>query len=419
LGGALTGAAAPAHRVVMEGTPVARAERPATLAAATAARAETPFLLLAAVAGIGQVAANLPLPSLPAIAETFRVGPGGSELVLAVFLAAFAPFQLVWGPLSDRHGRRPVVLATLALFAAASLLCAAATSFPVLLAGRVLQAAGGAAGLVIARAMIRDANEGAGVGRGMASLSMAIAAVPAFSPLAGAGLDLLAGWRAGFLFSAAVALAVLAWAARSLVETNATRLAVLDARAIARGYRGVWASSRFRANVLVAAGAMGGLFAFGAGSPDLYITRFGLTPAAYALYPLIAVLGVVIGGGVARRLMQRGRATAGLVTGTVLMLAGGLGMVALDPLGLFVKHGVNVTMSLFVLGLGLALPAAFAEALAEFKGNAGTAASLAGAIQIGGGAIAAGLAAVIGMPAAMAACGLVAAASLTVRPARA
>jgi len=401
----------------MEGSPAARAERDAHTAVASEERVATPFLLLAAVAGIGQVAANLPLPSLPAIAETFRVGPGGGELVLAVFLAAFAPFQLVWGPLSDRHGRRPVVLGTLGLFAAGSLLCAVATSFAVLLAGRVLQAAGGAAGLVIARAMIRDANEGAGVGRGMAALSMAIAAVPAFSPLLGAALDLAAGWRAGFLFSAAVALAILAWAARALVETNISRLVVLDARAIARGYRGVWASPRFRANVLVAAGAMGGLFAFGAGSPELYIIGFGLTPAAYALYPLIAVGGVVIGGGVARQLMKRGRATAGLATGTVLMLAGGLGMVALDPLGLFGKHAVNVTMSLFVLGLGLALPAAFAEALAEFKGNAGTAASLAGAIQIGFGAVAAALAGVIGMPAAMAGCGLVAAASLAVRPA--
>jgi DHA1 family bicyclomycin/chloramphenicol resistance-like MFS transporter len=133
---------------------------------------------------------------------------------------------------------------------------------------------------------------------------------------------------------------------------------------------------------------------------------------------LIAVTGVVIGGGVARALMKRGRATAGLATGTVLMLAGGLSMVALEPLGLFGKHGVNVTMSLFVLGLGLALPAAFAEALSEFKGNAGTASSLAGAIQIGFGAIGAALAGVIGMPAAMAACGVLAAASVLVRPAR-
>jgi DHA1 family bicyclomycin/chloramphenicol resistance-like MFS transporter len=405
----------------MEGTPAARAERDAPLsdvsgAEAAIAASPTPFLLLAAVAGIGQVAANLPLPSLPAIAETFGVGRGGGELVLAVFLAAFAPFQLVWGPLSDRHGRRPVVLATLGLFAAGSLLCAAATHFSALLAGRVLQAAGGAAGLVIARAMIRDANEGVGVGRGMASLSMAIAAVPAFSPLAGAGLDLLAGWRAGFLASAGIALLILAWAARALGESNTSRLRVLDAAAIARGYRGVWSSPRFRANVMVAAGAMGGLFAFGAGSPHLYITVFGLTPAAYALYPLIAVIGVVIGGGVARRLMKSGRSTAGLTAGTVLMLAGGLGMVALGPLELFDKHGVNVTMSLFVLGLGLALPAAFAEALAEFKGNAGTAASLAGAIQIAGGAVAAGLAALIGMPAAMAACGVLAIGSLAVMP---
>lgn len=387
----------------MDGTP-----RTGSPAAALSARAPAvPFALLACVAGIGQVAANLPLPSLPAIGREF--GAGAEGLVVAVFLAAFAPAQLLWGPLSDRHGRRPVVLAALGVFALGSVLAAVAPAFWLLLAGRALQAIGGAAGLVVARASLRDGAEGGALGRGIAALSMAIAAVPALAPLAGAALEQAEGWRLGFWATAAGGLAVLAWAGAGMPETIRARVPRLDLDGVLAGYRGVWADARFRPPALVAAGAMGGLFAFGAGSPTLYISGFGLTPIAYALYPLIAVLGVLAGGATARAVMQRGPPVRAMAIGVVLMLAGGLGMAALAPLGLFGKHAVNVTMLVFVLGLGLALPAAFAEALAPFRDRAGTAASLAGAVQIAGGAVAAAAAAVTPMAWVMAACGVIAA----------
>lgn len=389
----------------MDGTP-----RTGTTTADLSAHARTvPFVLLACVAGIGQVAANLPLPSLPAIGREF--GAGAEGLVVAVFLAAFAPSQLVWGPLSDRHGRRPVVLAALAVFALGSALAALAPAFWILLAGRALQAAGGAAGLVVARASLRDGAEGSALGRGMAALSMAIAAVPALAPLAGAALEQAAGWRLGFWATAGAGAVVLAWAVVALPETSRVRTSRLDLRAVLGDYRAVWRDARFRPPALVAAGAMGGLFAFGAGSPTLYISVFGLSPLAYALYPLIAVLGVLVGGGAARMLMKRGSPRRALVVGVALMLVGGVGMAALGPFGLFGKHAVNVTMLVFVLGLGFALPAAFAEALAPFRDRAGTAASLAGAIQIAGGAVAAAAASGLPMPWVMAACGVVAAVS--------
>lgn len=373
----------------------------------TATAPAVPFLLLASVAGIGQVAANLPLPSLPAIGQEF--GAGAAGLVVAVFLAAFAPAQLLWGPLSDRHGRRTVVLAALAVFVLGSVLAALAPAFWLLLAGRALQAAGGAAGLVVARASLRDGSEGSALGRGIAALSMAIAAVPALAPLAGAALEQAAGWRLGFWATAAAGLAVLAWAAAAMPETNRARTPRFDLRAVLSGYRVVWRDPRFRPPALVAAGAMGGLFAFGAGSPTLYISVFGLTPIAYALYPLIAVAGVLAGGGAARAVMKRGAPARAMAIGVALMLAGGAGMAALAPLGLFGKHAVNVTMLVFVLGLGFALPAAFAEALAPFRDRAGAAASLAGAVQIAGGAVAAAAASVAPMPWVMAACGVMAA----------
>lgn len=202
---------------------------------------------------------------------------------------------------------------------------------------------------------------------------------------------------------------MLAWAAARLPETIRARAPALDLGAVAGGYRAVWSDRRSRRPALVAAGAMGGLFAFGAGSPTLYITVFGLTPLAYALYPLIAVAGVLAGGGAARAIMRRGSPSRAMAIGVALMLAGGLGMAALAPFGLFGKHAVNVTMLMFVLGLGFALPAAFAEALAPFPDRAGTAASLAGAVQIAGGALAAAAASVAPMAWVMALCGVVAA----------
>ena len=384
----------------MEGTPnmvrLAGAASPAVPA--------VPFGLLAAVAAIGQVAANMPLPSLPAIGTSF--GVGAAELVIAVFLAAFAPAQLVWGPLSDRYGRRPVVLWALGVFAAGSVVCASAPSFAVLLAGRVLQAVGGAAGLVIARASLRDGREGNALGRGMAGLSMAIAAVPAFAPLIGALLEQAWSWRAGFWLSSALAAVVVVWGLARLPETNRAPTDQLGLGAVIRAYRVLWADARFRPPAIVAGGAMGGLFAFGAGSPMLYIEVFGLTPVAYALYPLIAVGGVVAGGAAARALMKRGTSARALALGVAMMVAGGVGMATLEPLGLFGKHAVNVTMLVFVLGLGFALPAGFAVALAPFRDRAGAAASLAGAFQIFCGAAAAALTAALPMPWVMALCGL-------------
>jgi len=388
----------------MEGMPksIAAAE-PATLAPAS-----VPFALLAAVAGIGQVAANMPLPSLPAIGSAFAVS--AAELVIAVFLAAFAPAQLVWGPLSDRYGRRPVVLWALAVFTAGSVVCALAPSFAVLLAGRVLQAAGGAAGLVIARASLRDGREDRALGRGMAGLSMAIAAVPAFAPLIGALLEQAWSWRAGFWLSAGLGAAVVSWGLAAFSETNRAAGERLELGVVLRAYRVLWADTRFRSPAIVAGGAMGGLFAFGAGSPMLYIEVFGLSPVAYALHPLIAVAGVVVGGAAARVLMKRGTSGRALALGVAMMLAGGVGMAVLEPFGLFGKHAVNVTMLVFVLGLGFALPAAFAAALAPFGDRAGAAASLAGAFQIFVGAAAAALTVVLPMPWVMALCGLGAAA---------
>ncbi|WP_157967208.1 MFS transporter [Elioraea thermophila] len=388
----------------MEGTP-----KTISLAgAASPAVPAVPFALLASVAGIGQVAANMPLPSLPAIGAAFAAP--GAELVIAIFLAAFAPAQLVWGPLSDRYGRRPVVLWALGVFAAGSVVCALAPSFAVLLVGRALQAVGGAAGLVIARACLRDGREESSLGRGMAGLSMAIAAVPAFAPLVGALLEQAWSWRAGFWLSSALGAVMVGWGMARFPETNRMRNERLALGAVVRAYRALWADARFRPPAMVAGGAMGGLFAFGAGSPMLYIEVFGLTPVAYALYPLIAVAGVVAGGAAARAMMKRGTPARALALGVAMMLAGGVGMATLEPLGLLGKHAVNVTMLVFVLGLGFALPAAFAVALAPFRDRAGAAASLAGAFQIFCGAAAAALTAVLPMPWVMALCGAGAAA---------
>ncbi|MCS6855390.1 MAG: MFS transporter [Elioraea sp.] len=382
----------------MEGTP----KTMVTAEAASLAVPAVPFALLAAVAGLGQVAANMPLPSLPAIAVSYSVG--AAELVIAVFLAAFAPAQLVWGPLSDRYGRRPVVLWALVLFTAGSVACGLAPSFATLLVARVLQAVGGAAGLVIARASLRDGRDESALGRGMAGLSMAIAAVPAFAPLVGALLEQGWSWRAGFWLSAGLGAAVMVWGFAAFPETNRAPRERLALGAVLRGYRLLWADARFRPPAIVAGGAMGGLFAFGAGSPMLYIEVFGLSPVAYALYPLIAVAGVVAGGAAARAMMKRGTAARALAIGVAMMLAGGIGMAGLEPLGLFGKHAVNVTMLVFVLGLGFALPAAFAVALAPFRDRAGAAASLAGAFQIFCGAAAAALTAALPMPWVMALC---------------
>jgi DHA1 family bicyclomycin/chloramphenicol resistance-like MFS transporter len=364
---------------------------PASLADAPERRLTGPLLaVLGGLAALGSLATNIMLPSLPGIAGSFGVTTPALGITLSVFFIVFAVGQLFVGPLSDRFGRRSLILGGLVVFIAGSLLCAAADSLSVMIAGRVVQALGVCAASVLARAIARDLFTGDALARAMSLTMVAMAAAPGFSPLLGGALDQAFGWRAAFIVVAVLGGVVGLAYVTVLGETHpASRRAPLAPLAIAQGYVGLAADRRF----IVPAGAvmlvMGGLFAMFTASPAILMDGLGFTAIEMGLF-FAATVFLVFGAGLAApRLARRFGAGRAAMAGLIVALVGGGSMLALGGTSL---AAYIVSSSIFLFGMGLANPLGTAIALSPFGDRAGLASALLGFMQMAGAAAGATLA---------------------------
>jgi len=155
--------------------------------------------LLAALSAVGPLTTDLYLPSLPDIVQRLGGTTAQGQLTISAYLVGFAAGQILYGPLSDRHGRKPVLVGALALYCAASLLCALSVSLPMLIGARALQALGGCGGIVLARAIVRDLYAGARAGRELSLIGSVMALAPVLAPVAGGVLQTAFGWRSAFV----------------------------------------------------------------------------------------------------------------------------------------------------------------------------------------------------------------------------
>lgn len=365
--------------------PTRDAEKPDARTRLSATRGTV--LLLTAMAAVGQFASNVYTPSLPAVAASLGVTSASAQLTFAVFLASFAVAQLVYGPIADRYGRRPVLFAGLGLFLLGTVGCAIAPSLDTLIGARIVQAFGAAAGLVVSRAATRDSFDGNELAKTLAAVTIAFALVPGLTPLLGGVVQSLADWRAVFWVTLAAGLAVTLWSAVKLPETLRSPSEDLSPRRVTSGYASIIRDRIFRGYALTAGLVFGAMSAFFAASPELFIGHLGVGPAEYGLYPPLAVSGFIIGGIVTRRLVGKVKPRRIAAIGLLIMTAALVLMLALPLLGIVHKHGFNAAMVLNVTGLGVFLPTAIAGALQRFPDRAGAAASVQGFLQMSGGAL--------------------------------
>lgn len=335
----------------------------------------------------GVLAINVYVPALPEIRQVLDASPTEIQLTLTVFLVAFGLAQLVLGPMSDRYGRRPVLLWGSALFVVANVVCALALSIEALLVGRVLQAFGACAGSVVTRALVRDAwgrDRSASI---MGFLTLSISLGAAVAPLIGGQLAAHFGWTAGFWFLAAIGAVPVAVGIFRLPETNRYVGRPMSVLRIAGDLRRLCAYPPYL-GYCMSVGAMNGMFFVFLGSaPFVLIEHLGMRPDTFGVFMLVMVAGSLIGAGIAARYGARPWGARLLSVGTLCSLVGGLIILVLGVAGLTSVPGVIAPLFLVGLGNGGMMPIAAARAVGLAPKLAGTASAGFGAIQLAGGAI--------------------------------
>lgn len=336
------------------------------------------LVLLAAVGALGSMAVHMFVPAIPSVARDLGAEPAAIQLAVTLYLIGIGAGQLSAGATSDRVGRRPVLLAGLALFVAGSIGAALAQHVGVLLTARVAQAFGGAAGIVAARTIVADLSERRDAAARLAALMTVVLVSPAVSPIIGGVIAAHGGWRLIFLVLAAAGVIGALAATLLLRETRAPQPRHAQPDWL-RSHARLLGNPRFVRFALANACSSCALYIFLAGSAFLLITRYGLRPdQAGWCYFLVAVASIA-GTFAVGALERRGGA---LRFGLGAIAAGGAAMLALALAG---REGVVALIAPMLavgFGGGIAMPAALAGAMHAEEGLAGTGASLAGALQM-------------------------------------
>jgi DHA1 family bicyclomycin/chloramphenicol resistance-like MFS transporter len=347
-------------------------------------RATPPHIFtLIVLTGIGALSMNIFLPSLPAMTEYFQTDYRLMQLSVALYLAVNAALQVVIGPVSDRFGRRPVLIWGVVIFLVATIGCILAPNVEVFLAFRMVQAVI-VVGLVLGRAVVRDMYPQDQAASQIGYVTMGMAVVPMIGPAIGGVLDETLGWQANFWLLAVLGLMVLALTWRDLGETAARGSASFAEQF--RQYPELLASRRFWGYCLAAAFASGAFFAYLGGAPYVGSEVFGLSAALVGIYFGAPALGYFFGNFISGRFSVRVGINGMILWGTILSASGLLMSLLLFLIGFKTALVFFGFMTFVGLGNGMVLPNATSGMLSVRPHLAGTASGLGGAIMIGGGA---------------------------------
>jgi len=340
------------------------------------------LLLLGALTAIGPLATDMYLPAFPAMVAGLGLRPGSIQFSLASYFIGMAIGQLFYGPVSDRFGRRPPLLLGLAIFSVASLACALSDGDEALVLWRFLQAVGGCAGVVIARAVVRDRCAAREAARAFSLLILVFGLAPILAPLLGGWVVTALGWRAIFVLLAIYGLACLLAVYFLLPETHDTcHEPPLRLGGVLGDYGRLLASRSLLGYSLVSGLAFAGMFAYIAGSPFVLIELNGIDPRHFGWIFGLNALGFVILSQLNARLLRRMSLTTLLHRAVWVPAVVGISLALLGLAGWVPLPVLLLGFFLYVASLGFIGPNATAAALATHGQRAGTASALMGALQ--------------------------------------
>lgn len=348
-------------------------------------------LLLATLTGLTSLSIDMSLPAMPQLQETFGAGVSAVQLTLSIFLAGFALGQIVSGPLSDRWGRRPVLLVGLALFTLAGLVCAGSSSLTMLVAARFVQGAGASVGPVVARAIVRDRFDSRRAASVLSQMTQVMIVAPLLAPTLGGYLLVHLGWPAIFvvLGVSGAFISLLCWfflpetARLNKVEDNVERLSTRASLSEVLKHR---ASLR---HALTTCFAYAGMFAYVGSSPFVLMDGFGVSEENFGYFFALTATALLVSATVNRALLKRHKPSQLILRrGVFVVFAAGAALALAAWFSVGGLAGVLVPMMAYMFGQGLLMPNATAAAMAPHGESAGVISSLMGALQTTGGALA-------------------------------
>lgn len=336
----------------------------------------------------GILAATMYLPSLPAIGTQLHAPAEALPLTLTVYFITFAGGQLIYGPLSDRYGRRPLLLGGLAIMIAGSAACALVDTLSALLWARAVQGLGAASAMATGRAIINDVYDRTRAARATSVVSAALALAPIVAPMLGGLIEHYLDWRANFWASGAITLVVALLLLRRLPETHPpTGETGSLLRGILQSYAFLLSSRAFLALGLLNLGIFAGLHSFNASAPAVLIGSMGLSPLNYGFLIALGSAGFLIGALLSARLGGRLGLLRMIDLGVIFMLAGAGGLLLLTEI--FDESVVLIIAMrvLWAIGMGLALPNSAVAAIGVNPATLGAGAALSGFLQTAGGGL--------------------------------
>lgn len=341
------------------------------------------IVIITLLIALGPMATDMYLPALPSLAKSLDTSSSNVQLTLSIYFFGFAIGQLIYGPLSDRFGRKPVLQVGLIIFVLSSAIASLATSIEALIVARVFQALGGCAGPVLGRAIVRDMFSGEEAGRVLSHVSSAMALAPAIAPIIGGFLTVAYGWQASFLFLMLYGLIALLVLTLNLPETNTNiNDAAMKLSSIKANYLTILKHQEWRLNTLICSFVYAGLFAFLLGSSFVLIEFMNVSESGYGFLFTVIVLGYMIGSQLSARFSGRIGLFRLIRYGSSLALISGMVMFILS---LFESKNVVTVIAphfFYMISVGIVMPLTMASALNPFPKMAGSASALLGFIQM-------------------------------------